>query len=200
MEGLKVSKEAIVKGIVPAIEKLQADQSWRVRVSVIEGFEKYAKVLGEKEFMEALGKYCEKWFKEPAFAVREAGVIMIKKLITVLGYDWAKTYSVIEKLLELKNHTNYLYRVVPLLAFEQLIEVIPEEEMKTKYAAELVEFLKDKVPNIRMMAVKCLIATAKKIKNGAAVRGINNALSGLENDKDQDVRKAAMLRNNNSTY
>eukprot|EP00826_Nyctotherus_ovalis_P036883 TRINITY_DN3311_c0_g1_i1.p1 TRINITY_DN3311_c0_g1~~TRINITY_DN3311_c0_g1_i1.p1 ORF type:complete len:234 (-),score=73.51 TRINITY_DN3311_c0_g1_i1:110-811(-) len=186
----KVDREELSKMIAGTLERLQVDKSWRIRSAAIDTFITHLKVLGEKEFIKKLGKYCEKWLEDIVYEVRKSGIKAITKLIQELGYDWAKE-GVIKKLLELGKRKNYLYRSVPLMAFREFVSVAPEEEVREVFAPLIFELAKDKVANIRITAVQALDAL-RKLKSEKIVREVNRILLNMKEDSDVDVRNEAI--------
>jgi len=190
----KVDKEELSKMIASTLDKLQTDKSWRIRSFAIDTFITHLKVLGEEEFIKKLAKSCEKWLEDPVYEVRKSGIITIKKLIQELGYDWAKE-GIIKKLLEFTKHKNYLYRAVPLMAFDEFIPIAPEEEVKDRLAPAIFELAKDKIANTRIMAVKPL-NTLRKLKCEEITKEANRLLLNMKEDPDVDVRN--LVINNSS--
>jgi serine/threonine-protein phosphatase 2A regulatory subunit A len=55
------------------------------------------------------------WLGDTVFSIREAATINLKKLTDVFGVEWAKQ-TIIPKVMAMREHTNYLYRMTTIFA------------------------------------------------------------------------------------
>jgi len=186
-----IEKETFIQGISPAIEKQLSDQSWRIRVSLINSMDMYAKIMGEKDFSIKFISIIEKLLDDKTYIVRETILEQIKKLVIKFGYQWGKE-KIIPKILSYSKHANYLFRSTAAFGIQKLLENAPIQEIYTIFLPIICDLIIDKVPNIRIIAGKCLLAIKTKIEENAPseiMRKIENCVEKIKNDTDQDVRK-----------
>lgn len=76
--------------LLPAIVELAEDTKWRVRLAIIEYMPLLASQLGMELFNERLNSLCMSWLMDSVYAVREAAIVNLKKLVEKFGSDWAQ--------------------------------------------------------------------------------------------------------------
>lgn len=76
--------------LLPAIVELAEDTKWRVRLAIIEYMPLLAGQLGVSFFDEKLNSLCMQWLVDHVFAIREAAVTNLRKLVEKFGTDWAQ--------------------------------------------------------------------------------------------------------------
>ena len=76
--------------LLPAIVELAEDNKWRVRLAIIEYMPLLASQLGMELFNERLNSLCMSWLMDSVYAVREAAIVNLKKLVEKFGSDWAQ--------------------------------------------------------------------------------------------------------------
>lgn len=100
--------------------QLAEDKQWRVRLAIIEYIPLLASQLGVNFFNEKLSNLCMDWLGDTVFSIREAATHNLKKLTEVFGVEWA-TDAIIPKVVEMGQHTNYLYRMTTCFAISVCI-------------------------------------------------------------------------------
>jgi hypothetical protein len=95
--------------------ELSEDKQWRVRQAIIEYIPLIATQLGVEFFDDQLGSLCMTWLGDTVFSIREAATINLKKLTDVFGVEWAKQ-TIIPKVMDMREHPNYLYRMTTIFA------------------------------------------------------------------------------------
>jgi serine/threonine-protein phosphatase 2A regulatory subunit A len=73
------------QSIVPSLEELSKEKSWRMKTSVIQQFPMLARQLGEPFFSEKLSHICFEWMKDPIYTIRDASLINFKQLTVIFG-------------------------------------------------------------------------------------------------------------------
>jgi len=105
--------------------ELSEDKQWRVRQAIIEYIPLIATQLGVEFFDDQLGSLCMTWLGDTVFSIREAATINLKKLTDVFGVEWAKT-TIIPKVMDMREHPNYLYRMTTIFAITvSLLFIVP---------------------------------------------------------------------------
>lgn len=79
------------QSLLPAIVELASDTKWRVRLAIIEYMPLLASQLGLQCFNERLTNLCLGWLVDDVYAVREAAVTNLRKLMDQFGVDWASS-------------------------------------------------------------------------------------------------------------
>lgn len=87
------------------------------------------------------------------------------------------------------NDPTYLRRVTSLYAFSYLVQQFPKD-LQTDCIQEVVSELKEKVPNIRIVALKVL-KTLLPLVEESQRQFIKSSAQGLAADPDVDVRNCA---------
>ena len=77
------------QSLLPAIVELARDTKWRVRLAIIEYMPLLASQLGLQCFDEQLTALSLNWLIDDVYAVREAAVTNLRKLMDQFGVDWA---------------------------------------------------------------------------------------------------------------
>lgn len=81
---------------------------------------------------------------------------------------------------------SYLKRVTALYAYEIVVRLYPKE-LQGPCLQEVVAAVKDRVPNIRIVALKVLQSVYGRVDEAQRV-SIKSLAQGLTQDADQDVR------------
>jgi len=110
-----IGVDRLSQAILPAVMELSEDKQWRVRQAIIEYIPLIATQLGVQFFDDQLGALCMTWLGDTVFSIREAATINLKKLTDVFGVEWAKQ-TIIPKVMDMREHPNYLYRMTTIFA------------------------------------------------------------------------------------
>jgi len=110
-----IGVDRLSQAILPAVMELSEDKQWRVRQAIIEYIPLIATQLGVEFFDDQLGSLCMTWLGDTVFSIREAATINLKKLTDVFGVEWAKQ-TIIPKVMDMREHPNYLYRMTTIFA------------------------------------------------------------------------------------
>jgi hypothetical protein len=96
----------------------------------------------------------------------------------------------IPKLQKLRaSEVSYLKRVTALYAYEVVVRLFPKE-LQGPCLQEVLALVKDRVPNIRIVALKVLLSVYGRVDEAQRV-SIKSIAQGLTQDADQDVRTQA---------
>ena len=111
-----IGVEQLSHSLLPAITELAQDRQWRVRMAIIDSIPKLASQLGTAfpifasanawyptltneftvsgsgvtYFDQKLGSMCLGWLQDCVFAIREAAIANLCRLIEVFGMEWAQ--------------------------------------------------------------------------------------------------------------
>ena len=97
-----IGAEQLSHSLLPAIAELAQDRQWRVRMAIIEYIPLLASQMGVTFFEERLGAMCINWLHDCVYAIREAAIANLCKLVEVFGIEWA-SQSLIPQVLA--NHS-----------------------------------------------------------------------------------------------
>jgi hypothetical protein len=87
------------------------------------------------------------------------------------------------------NETNYLRRLTAVYAYEPILLNF-YNELQNPCIQEVLLDLRDKVPNVRIVALKVLRSTIANL-NDSVKQNIRSQVQSLCNDPDLDVKKLA---------
>lgn len=65
---------------------------------------------------------CLQWLSDPVYSIRQAALENFKELTRIFGTDWAQTH-ILQNMLDMRTHSNYLYRLVALHGIAELSQV-----------------------------------------------------------------------------
>lgn len=82
------------QSLLPAIVELANDSKWRVRLAIIEYMPLLASQLGLQCFNDRLTNLCLGWLVDNVYAVREAAVTNLRKLMDQFGIEWATMHII----------------------------------------------------------------------------------------------------------
>lgn len=178
--------------LLPAIARLSQDGQWRVRETIISLIPALARLLGHHRYDEKLAELGLGWLDDPVSCVRRAAGKCHAHLIKAFGTQWALNSGLIDKLLQLATHENYLRRQVCLGLAADLLTQVSVDYVTIGFLMPVVEGLRsDPVPNVRITLAKAiqsitpvLLAERPDILRDTCLP----ALQQLSIDTDQDVQ------------
>ena len=145
--------------LLPAISRLSQDPQWRVRETIITLMPSLAKLLGHTRYDAKLSEMGLSWLDDQVFEVRKSAATCHAMLIKGFGTQWALDSGLIDKLLQLATHTNYLRRQISLFLLSDLLTQVSVDYVTIGFLLPIMEGLRnDPVANVR-------IALAKTIQN-----------------------------------
>ncbi|KAM3503213.1 hypothetical protein MY10362_004339 [Beauveria mimosiformis] len=145
--------DLLSQSLLPAIVQLAEDKQWRVRLAIIEYIPLLASQLGVNFFNEKLSNLCMGWLGDTVFSIREAATHNLKKLTEVFGVEWANE-AIIPKVVEMGQHSNYLYRMTTCFAISTLASVVSIDVIDKSILPILDNMVEDDIPNIRFNVAK----------------------------------------------
>ena len=181
-----IGTEQLSHSLLPAITELAHDRQWRVRMAIIEYMPLLASQLGPAYFDEKLGAMCIDWLRDCVFAIREAAIDNLRKLIEVFGIEWAQ--HIIPQILEAHKDSNYLFRMTVLYAVVAIAPVVTSEMLAGSMVPMVIHMSDDPVPNVRFNAAKTLRQLGSLLDAATVIERVKPCLSKLTEDADHDVR------------
>ena len=131
------------------------------------------------------------WLVDNVYAIRDAATVNLKKLVDVFGIGWAQQH-VIPRVLELKDSSNYLYRLTALQAIAALASTVGPEVVTQQMLPLVVRMGQDPVPNVRFNVARTLQILIPLLDSHAVQAQIKPVLSSLHEDADKDVKFFSM--------
>jgi len=188
---------SLSQSLLPAIMDLASDKQWRVRMAIIEYVPLLAQQLGieffESRENERLLELCFTWLGDCVFTIREASINNLKRLALTFGTDWTDS-KIVPRVVQLKEHKNYLYRITALFSVSALAEVVGHDALTNQLLPMVLELEKDPVPNIRFNVCKTLATVIGVVNGGSSIAQdhIKPTLQRLQDsDPDPDVKHFA---------
>lgn len=143
--------------LLPAIARLSQDPQWRVRETIISLIPALARLLGHQRYEVKLAAMGLSWLDDPVFAVRKAAARCHALIIKTFGTQWALDSGLIDKLLQLATHSNYLRRQVCLMILGNLLTEVSLDFVSVGFLLPVLEGLKsDPVPNVKVLLAKTI--------------------------------------------
>ena len=130
---------------------------------------------------------CIGWLKDCVFAIREAAIANLRKLIDVFGVEWAKQH-IIPQVLEAHKHTNYLYRMTVLYSIIAIGPAVGPEVLPTVLLPMVLHMTADPVANVRFNAAKALRHLIPFLDHATVFERVKPCLATMTDDSDKDVR------------
>lgn len=175
-------------GVVGLVGRLCQDKNWRVRHSTLTLFPKLAAAMGEADF-------------SAEFAGQEAG--WATDNCALIRTDWAKTIGtvaarfedpkawlaqhVLPVLEERKAEKSFQLRAVLLEGASTLAPLLDVDQLQAKLCPSILEMCDDKVPNLRIDAVKCCRSVGCAVGEDWRERILTKLREKAE-DEDPDVK------------
>jgi len=178
--------EQLSHSLLPAITDLAQDRQWRVRMAIIEYMPLLAAQLGAAFFDDKLSAMCIGWLRDCVYAIREAAITNLRKLIDVFGVEWGLQH-VVPQVLEAHTHTNYLYRMTVLYAIVSMAPAVGPTVVASTLLPMTLHLANDAVPNVRFNAAKTLRQLTPMIEPGLLIERVKPCLTTLADDPDADV-------------
>ncbi|CAH8492575.1 unnamed protein product [Dicrocoelium dendriticum] len=176
------------QSLLPAIVELAGDAKWRVRLAIIEYMPLLAGQLGLQCFDDRLTSLCLGWLVDDVFAVREAAVTNLRKLMDLFGIEWAST-QVIPRLVQLAGDSNYLRRMICLASLQELggADSCRPELLQKHLLPTIIQLSHDPVPNVRFKVCQILGKLGPLLDVNSIQTIVKPSLDMLGADGDPDV-------------
>ena len=183
-----IGVDLLSSALLPAIVDLSEERNWRTRAKIIEHIASLAKQLDVNYFDQNLAELCLSWLTYKVFAIREAAAQNLVKLVGVYGQAWARS-KIVPRVVDLKSHHHYLYRLTCVLTIEALIPVLHESDAANVLVPVILSLATDPVPNVRFGVAKALerlaVACPWALEKMDAVKP---TLRTMSSDPDNDVK------------
>ncbi|KAL0211016.1 hypothetical protein P9112_009314 [Eukaryota sp. TZLM1-RC] len=179
--------------LVPAINNLATDQSWRVRLKLIEQMSTLSGLFDQSYFKDNLLHICLGGLSDTVFSVREASISQLGKLANHFGDDWTINI-LLPNIIKLSYDNSYLLRMSMLRCLTEIAKTLSNDVVINKVLPVVLDLAKDKVPNVRLNVVKSLQNLTTLVDDSIVRNSVLPLLEDLENgDIDNDVRHYANL-------
>ncbi len=137
--------------LLPAIARLSQDPQWRVRETIIGLIPALVRLLGHQKYEIKLASMGLTWLDDPVFAVRRAAAKCHAMIIKAFGTQWALDSGLIDKLLQLATHSNYLCGQVCLLIVSDFLSEVSLDFVSIGFLLPVLEDLKTyPVPKVKI--------------------------------------------------
>lgn len=152
--------EPLYDELLPAVSKLSQDPQWRVREMIIGIVPTLARLLGHQRYEARLAELGLSWLDDPVWQVRKCAAKCHALLIKTFGTQWALDSGLVDRLLQLANHPNYLRRQTCLLLISDLLaEGVALDYVSVGLVVPVLEGLRyDAVANVRIALAKTIQA------------------------------------------
>lgn len=145
--------------LLPAISRLSQDPQWRVRETIIGLVPALARLLGHARYDTKLAEMGLSWLDDSVYAVRRSAARCHALLIKAFGTQWALDSGLIDKLLQLATHSNYLRRQGCLHLVSDLVGCVPLDYVTVGFLLPVLEGLRsDPVANVKVTLAKAVQA------------------------------------------
>lgn len=172
------------------IQNLIKEKNWRVRKEVYNMIVDVSTNAKSNQLFEVhFQEFFLSYLSDPVYQIRMHGNSLLQKILEIEPVSWVSNV-LIPRIQKIRgNDPSYLRRITSIYAYEKLIQAFPKE-LQGPCLQEVISELKEKVANIRLVALKVLKAVYPILDE--SVKG-NVKASGqqLVSDPDADVRQAA---------
>lgn len=169
------------------------EKSWRVRKEVYNlivevACQSRSNQLFEVHFQEFFLGY----LNDQVYQIRVHGSSLLPRILEIEPASWVSNVFIprVQKLRAQEGSSTYLKRVTALYAFQHLIIANPQS-LSAACVQEVLPELKEKVPNVRLVALKVL-RTVHRLLDDSSKGAVKSAAAGLVADPDPDVRGEAL--------
>ncbi|KAL0221630.1 hypothetical protein RCL1_001484 [Eukaryota sp. TZLM3-RCL] len=174
--------------LFPAISVLASDNSWRIRLKLIELMSGLADQFDSKFFKDNLLAICCGGLSDPVCAVRDATITQVAELCRLFGDQWTVSV-VLPQLTRLSSSNSYLFRITLLRCLSNLASFVAQDVVVGFILPLCLELYADRVPNVRLNVVKTLKVLANVADKTTINMKIVPVLQRLSHDDgDNDVR------------
>lgn len=143
--------------LLPAVSRLSQDPQWRVRETIISLMPNLARLLGHSRYDNKLAEMGLSWLDDPVFCVRRSAAKCHALLIKAFGTQWALDSGLIDKLLQLATHNNYLRREICLFLLSDLLTEVSIDYVTVGFLMPVLEGLRnDPVANVKICLAKTI--------------------------------------------
>jgi len=178
--------------LLPLIIRLAKDKNWRVRHAILRLLPIIAEALGVEGFAQRIGNLLETYATDHYALIREDFVKCMACFHNIPGYgsSWLESnvVRILTKSGSEKTEKNYQKRSVLLLGVEHLHRALSDEVLSRDLVPEAVEMASDKVPNLRIQAVRALAKAAPSmndhLKNTVVIPQLQERIRQEEDDID----------------
>jgi serine/threonine-protein phosphatase 2A regulatory subunit A len=184
-----------VQALLPALDRLSQDKGWRVRKALVQYIPSISRHFGQEFYESFLAHYMSLLLGDHYYAVREAAIEALKRLVQVFGSEWALnalfSVSASGTIKRLCSNSNYLFRETALMAIERIMPLIDDPMAKERLVTLVLGLLGDRIPNVRLVACKTLEKIALDLPKNPFDE-IQAELNKLTvRDEDEDVKRYA---------
>ena len=172
------------------VQSLMKEKSWRVRKEVFNmitevSINAKSNQLFEVHFQEFFLSY----LVDPVYQIRIHGNSLLPRILEIEPISWV-TNVLIPRIQKLRvTDPSYLKRLTSLYAYEKLVKLNPRD-LQHSCITEVAFELKDKVPNIRLVALKVLRSVLAVVDEQHR-QTIKASAAPLVTDPDVDVKALA---------
>jgi serine/threonine-protein phosphatase 2A regulatory subunit A len=178
-----VNVNDLLDAIMPSLKELAGDSSWRIRQEVLGLLPGLSQRLGADNVDTHIKKLLFTMMTDQVQVVREEAARTVLRICEKLEDDkWAN--SMLDQIHDQFKKANYLRRQTALEAIYFMVDVLPPE----KCLDTLLEFVGDKVPNVRFKLCTTIFSLIEQNKIPLALSGkIIDEMTKLSTDDDPDV-------------
>jgi len=178
-----VNVNDLLEAIMPCLKDLAADNSWRIRQEVLGLLPGLSSRLGAENVDNHIKKLLFTLMTDQVQEVRSAAARTVLRICEKLEDDkWAS--SMLTQIREEFKQANYLRRQTALTALSYMMDVLPAE----KCLDVILEFVEDKVPNVRFRLCTILYELLDSQKIPVALFSkVSTEVSKMTTDSDPDV-------------
>lgn len=174
------------------IQNLMKERNWRVRREVYNMIVEVSLNARSNQLFEVhFQDFFLSYLTDPVYQIRMHGNTLLPRILEIEPISWV-TNVLIPRIQKIRvSDPTYLRRITALYAYEKLIQVYPRE-LQGPCLQEVTGELKDKVPNIKLVALK-VIRNSYSNMDESHRQGVKGSAQTLVNDADPDVRSLAQV-------
>lgn len=151
------SDQALLSSVQTIIGAFQKDNQYKIREKIINTLCDLGIAYGLEVFKVHLEALYFTYLTDPVHSVRETGIRCLDKLSAKFGSSWTIN-TLIPKLMNQLSQpkTSYINRMTVLSSISICAKNLNATQVNDNVIANLLKYLKDKIPNVRFFIIKQL--------------------------------------------
>lgn len=185
-----VGEDATIELIIPEIEKLSQDPTWRVRLATISFIPKLLDFVSKMKFTQKVLPILLKYMEDTVHQIRVQAVNCLLELARGDHFDLAWLENLFaEKLSDSSSHAKFAIRIHTLFTVNDIYQAISDRFLNEKiYAASMKSLSSDPVPNIRFNYAKTVEMIYSRLSNSNKMHVADSLRQMAKSDTDFDVK------------
>ena len=185
-----IGEDATIDMIIPEIEKLSQDPTWRVRLATISFIPKLLEFVTKRKFSEKVLPILIKYTEDAVHEIRLTSVNCMLDLARSDHFDLAWLEDLFtERLQTFSTNSKFAIRLHTLFMINNIYQAVSDKFLNEKvYQANLKKLVNDPVPNVRFNYAKTVEMLYGRLSNSNKMDMLDSLRKLAQSDADFDVK------------